>query len=325
LTGNNNEKEIEKENQYMCLHNVAFSLESPLIKVIDFGSACRNLEKSHSYIQSRFYRSPEVLIGLPYTKAIDMWSFGCVVAELFLGLPLFPGSSEYNQMTRIMETIGSFPEYMMTDGKYSHRYFKNEHGQYVFKSIREYAKEQNKHEKTSKSYHSSIHLDSLILKYPFPSSLSYSERQLEIRLRKELLDFLKNILQVDPTRRMTPQEAMQHPFITKRRRSKKKQDETIGNPTGTNNNVYQSQQQFYSYCSRNTHVQQHKSDTEEEEKILASLDQKEYDDKMSTSPLELKQSYGTRLNPLLSPPFEDVCLSNDTSSNNLSDKKQKQR
>lgn len=44
-----------------------------------------------SYIQSRFYRSPEVLLGLSYSGAIDMWSFGCVAAELFLGLPLFPG------------------------------------------------------------------------------------------------------------------------------------------------------------------------------------------------------------------------------------------
>lgn len=60
----------------------------------------------YTYIQSRFYRSPEVLVGLPYTSAIDMWSLGCIAAELFLGLPLFPGSSEYNQITRIVEMIG---------------------------------------------------------------------------------------------------------------------------------------------------------------------------------------------------------------------------
>lgn len=60
----------------------------------------------YEYIQSRFYRSPEVLLGLPYTSAIDMWSFGCIVAELFIGIPLFPGSSEYNQLRRIVDMLG---------------------------------------------------------------------------------------------------------------------------------------------------------------------------------------------------------------------------
>lgn len=61
------------------------------LKLIDFGSACFEHRTVYSYIQSRFYRSPEVLLGLSYSTAIDMWSFGCVAAELFLGLPLFPG------------------------------------------------------------------------------------------------------------------------------------------------------------------------------------------------------------------------------------------
>ena len=61
------------------------------IKLIDFGSACFENRTVYSYIQSRFYRSPEVVLGSPYSVAIDMWSFGCVAAELFLGLPLFPG------------------------------------------------------------------------------------------------------------------------------------------------------------------------------------------------------------------------------------------
>lgn len=60
----------------------------------------------YTYIQSRFYRSPEVLLGLTYNSAIDMWSLGCIAVELFLGLPLFPGTSEYNQITRIVEMLG---------------------------------------------------------------------------------------------------------------------------------------------------------------------------------------------------------------------------
>lgn len=74
--------------------------------MIDFGSACHERQTVYTYIQSRFYRSPEVLLGIPYTAAIDMWSLGCIAVELFLGLPLFPGTSEYNQITRIVEMLG---------------------------------------------------------------------------------------------------------------------------------------------------------------------------------------------------------------------------
>ena len=64
-----------------------------VIKVIDFGAACLLNERVYTYIQSRFYRAPEVILGIPYTMAIDMWSLGCILAELFISFPLFPGES----------------------------------------------------------------------------------------------------------------------------------------------------------------------------------------------------------------------------------------
>lgn len=69
------------------------------VKVIDFGSAS-HVSKAvcNTYLQSRYYRAPEIILGLPFCEAIDMWSLGCVVAELFLGWPLYPGSSEYDQI-----------------------------------------------------------------------------------------------------------------------------------------------------------------------------------------------------------------------------------
>lgn len=74
--------------------------------MIDFGSACHEKQTVYTYIQSRFYRSPEVILSLPYSAMIDMWSLGCICVELFLGLPLFPGTSEFNQITRIVEMLG---------------------------------------------------------------------------------------------------------------------------------------------------------------------------------------------------------------------------
>ena len=63
----------------------------------------------YTYIQSRFYRCPEVILGLTYHCAIDMWSLGCILAELFTGYPLFPGENEVEQLACIMEVLGVPP------------------------------------------------------------------------------------------------------------------------------------------------------------------------------------------------------------------------
>lgn len=60
----------------------------------------------YSYIQSRFYRSPEVMLGLPYTAAIDMWSLGCILVEMHTGEPLFAGVDQFDQMCRIVSVLG---------------------------------------------------------------------------------------------------------------------------------------------------------------------------------------------------------------------------
>lgn len=86
------------------------------IKLIDFGSACFEDSSGFTYIQSRFYRSPEVLVGVNYDSAIDMWSLGCLAAELFLGLPILPGVNELDQLGRIREMIGEIPEWMLDQG-----------------------------------------------------------------------------------------------------------------------------------------------------------------------------------------------------------------
>ena len=66
------------------------------VKVIDFGSAIilRSDRTPPSYVQSRFYRSPEVMLGQGIMYASDMWSFGCIMYEMHVGRPLFPGKTE---------------------------------------------------------------------------------------------------------------------------------------------------------------------------------------------------------------------------------------
>ncbi|ODV80203.1 kinase-like protein [Suhomyces tanzawaensis NRRL Y-17324] len=77
------------------------------IKIIDFGSSCFKNEVSYTYIQSRFYRAPEVMLGSKYNEKIDIWSLGCILAELFTGNPLLPGKNEYEQIGMIVDMVGA--------------------------------------------------------------------------------------------------------------------------------------------------------------------------------------------------------------------------
>ncbi|KAL0084809.1 hypothetical protein F4703DRAFT_1592227 [Phycomyces blakesleeanus] len=201
------------------------NLESPALKVIDFGSACNEMQTMYTYIQSRFYRSPEVLVGLPYTGAIDMWSLGCIAAELFLGLPLFPGSSEYNQLSRIVETLGHKhrmpPTYMIEMSKNAHRYFErytDDNGEkcYRLRSLEQYSREQGKEEQPSKRYFAAKTLPDLINGYPIMRKGSMTQKEIDKEKQNRLafIDFLQGLLNQNHFERWTPQQARQHPFIT---------------------------------------------------------------------------------------------------------------
>lgn len=115
-------KGIELKGSNNSVSSVA-SNSPQTIKLIDFGSACFEGYSAHTYIQSRFYRSPEVLMGLPYDSAIDVWSLGCVAAELFLGLPILPGVHEHDQCGRIIEMIGDIPDWMLEQGIKASKYY----------------------------------------------------------------------------------------------------------------------------------------------------------------------------------------------------------
>ncbi|RIA82219.1 hypothetical protein C1645_513500 [Glomus cerebriforme] len=196
------------------------NLDSPTIKVIDFGSACHERQTVYTYIQSRFYRSPEVLLGLPYSSSIDMWSLGCIAVELFLGLPLFPGSSEYNQVSRIVEMLGIPPVYMIANGKTAHEYFDrytNEHGQkkYRLKSMEQYMREHNTVEQPSKRYFSAVTLPEIIKSYPvMRKGQTQKDIDKEMQNRLAFIDFVQGLLNLNPIERWSPQQAKLHPFIT---------------------------------------------------------------------------------------------------------------
>ena len=77
----------------------------------------------YSYIQSRFYRSPEVLLGVPYTSAIDIWSLGCILVEMHTGEPLFGGIDSHDQLFRIIQILGPLPDELVHRGSKKEKYF----------------------------------------------------------------------------------------------------------------------------------------------------------------------------------------------------------
>ncbi|KAF8670254.1 hypothetical protein HU200_050787 [Digitaria exilis] len=195
------------------------------VKVIDFGSACLEGKTVYSYIQSRYYRSPEVLLGYPYTTAIDMWSFGCIVAELFIGLPLFPGASEYDVLQRMMTILGGQPpDDLLREAKNTGRFFKHVGSIFPGSEIPdgiasayrilcedEIEARESKRPKVGKWYFPRLKLDRLICTYPWNKS-ELTETEKTDRLA--LVDFLKGLLEFDPNKRWSPLQALYHPFIT---------------------------------------------------------------------------------------------------------------
>ncbi|XP_014668231.1 PREDICTED: glycogen synthase kinase-3 beta-like isoform X2 [Priapulus caudatus] len=90
--------------------NLLLDPDTGVLKLCDFGSAKQLVrgEPNVSYICSRYYRAPELIFGATdYTSNIDIWSAGCVLAELLLGQPIFPGDSGVDQLVEIIKVLGT--------------------------------------------------------------------------------------------------------------------------------------------------------------------------------------------------------------------------
>ncbi|KAL5724673.1 dual-specificity kinase [Ranunculus cassubicifolius] len=216
--------DLKPENILLCT-----SVKPAAIKVIDFGSACMEDRTVYSYIQSRYYRSPEVLLGYQYTTAIDMWSFGCIIAELFLGLPLFPGSSEFDLLRRMLKILGGKPpDHVLKDSKNTSKFFKRVGNIHFFENNEatagassyealteeEYEARELKKPLIGKEYFNHMKLEEIITSYPPRKNLSDEEIVREQHNRTAMNDFLRGLFHFDPAKRWSPLQASKHPFVT---------------------------------------------------------------------------------------------------------------
>lgn len=171
------------------------------IKVIDFGSSCFENEKVYTYIQSRFYRSPEVILGMSYGLPIDMWSLGCILAELLTGYPIFPGENEQEQLACIMEIFGPPEKHLIEKSSRKKLFFDSLGKPRVTVSTKG-----RRRRPSSKSLQQALKCDD-----------------------EAFLDFITRCLRWDPDRRMKPDEAMLHEFVTGVRKSGRSKVQTNGN------------------------------------------------------------------------------------------------
>ncbi|XP_051966870.1 cyclin-dependent kinase-like 5 isoform X2 [Xyrauchen texanus] len=150
-----------------------------ILKLCDFGFA-RNLSEGSDanyteYVATRWYRSPELLLGAPYGKAVDMWSVGCILGELSDGQPLFPGESEIDQLFTIQKVLGPLPPEQMK----------------LFYSNPRFAG----------------------LRFPSVSHPQTLERRYLGIINGLMLDLIKNLLCLNPTERFLTEQCLNHPVF----------------------------------------------------------------------------------------------------------------
>ncbi|XP_057649957.1 homeodomain-interacting protein kinase 1 isoform X3 [Chionomys nivalis] len=187
------------------------------VKVIDFGSAS-HVSKAvcSTYLQSRYYRAPEIILGLPFCEAIDMWSLGCVIAELFLGWPLYPGASEYDQIRYISQTQGLPAEYLLSAGTKTTRFFNRDpnlgYPLWRLKTPEEHELETGIKSKEARKYIFNC-LDDMA-QVNMSTDLEGTDMLAEKADRREYIDLLKKMLTIDADKRITPLKTLNHQFVT---------------------------------------------------------------------------------------------------------------
>ncbi|EFA82946.1 putative protein serine/threonine kinase [Heterostelium album PN500] len=158
------------------------------IKLIDFGSSCFENEQIFTYIQSRYYRSPEVILGIKYDKAIDIWSLGCILAELYMGTPLFPGNDEPEQLACIIEIFGVPPPEIINASTRRNVFF-YDNGEP--KPVSCLNSEGQEYGISTKTLAQSMRTDDL-----------------------DFIDFIEQCLKWEPSKRLTPEEGLRHKWIS---------------------------------------------------------------------------------------------------------------
>lgn len=188
--------------------NILVNEERTKLKICDLGSAGDASENEITpYLVSRFYRAPEIILGMRPDFAMDMWSIGCTLYELYTGKIMFAGRNNNQMLKAMMECRGKFSIKMLKKAEYAGAHFEDSG---VFRS-------QEKDKITGKEVIRMLTFNNPTkdlksrLMVASPKGMSGEELK-ELNLFVDLLD---KCLQLNPERRITPHEALKHPFISR--------------------------------------------------------------------------------------------------------------
>ncbi|KAK9278778.1 hypothetical protein L1049_028356 [Liquidambar formosana] len=158
------------------------------VKVIDLGSSCFETDHLCSYVQSRSYRAPEVILGLQYDKKIDIWSLGCILAELCTGNVLFQNDSPATLLARVIGIIGTIDQSMLAKGRDTYKHFTKNHMLY------------ERNQETNR------------LEYLIPKKTSLRHR---LPMGDQgFIEFVGHLLEINPKKRPSASEALKHPWLS---------------------------------------------------------------------------------------------------------------
>ncbi|GAA6079228.1 pre-mRNA processing factor 4Bb isoform X1 [Tachysurus ichikawai] len=184
--------------------NILVNESKTILKLCDFGSASHVADNDITpYLVSRFYRAPEIIIGKPYDYAIDMWSVGCTLYELYTGKILFPGSSNNHMIKLAMDLKGKMPNKMIRKGLFKDQHF-DQNLNFLYIEVDKVT------EREKVTVMSTINPTKDLL-----ADLVGVQRLPEEQRKKvmQLKDLIDGTLMLDPAKRISINQALQHSFI----------------------------------------------------------------------------------------------------------------
>uniref|UniRef100_A0A671XUG9 Serine/threonine-protein kinase PRP4 homolog n=1 Tax=Sparus aurata TaxID=8175 RepID=A0A671XUG9_SPAAU len=184
--------------------NILVNESKTILKLCDFGSASHVADNDITpYLVSRFYRAPEIIIGKPYDYGIDMWSVGCTLYELYTGKILFPGSSNNHMIKLAMDLKGKMPNKMIRKGLFKDQHF-DQNLNFLYIEVDKVT------EREKVTVMSTINPTKDLLTDMIGGQRLPEDQRKKVMQLKDLLD---GTLMLDPAKRISINQALQHPFI----------------------------------------------------------------------------------------------------------------